>query len=53
MVCESCALTCVSLIRGFRTVCYDIDDITDLVLLEVGRERDLDEYSHQLCAQCV
>jgi hypothetical protein len=25
---------------GFRTVGYDIDDITDLVLLEVGRERD-------------
>jgi hypothetical protein len=26
---------------GLRTVGYDIDDITDLVLLEVGRERDL------------
>ena len=29
-----------SAIWGFRTVGYDIDDITDLVLLEVGRQRD-------------
>jgi hypothetical protein len=26
---------------GERTVCDDIDDVTDLVCLEVGRERDL------------
>jgi hypothetical protein len=25
---------------GLRTVGYDIDDVTDLVLLEVGGERD-------------
>jgi hypothetical protein len=34
---------------GVCTVGYDIDDITDLVLLEVGGERDLCEYSYQLC----
>jgi len=34
--------------RGLRTVCYDIDDITDLVLLEVGGERDLESGSYQL-----
>jgi hypothetical protein len=26
----------------FRTVCYNIDDVTDLVLLEIGGERDLE-----------
>lgn len=36
------AHTRISLCGVFRTVCYDIDDITDLVLLEVGRERDLE-----------
>lgn len=26
---------------GFRTIRNDVDDVTDLVLVEVGRERDL------------
>jgi hypothetical protein len=37
------------LVEGFRTVGYNIDDITDLVLLEVGGERDLEAGSYQLC----
>jgi hypothetical protein len=41
--CTCVSLLCllqISIISGFRTVGDDIDDITDLVLLEVGRERD-------------
>jgi hypothetical protein len=30
----------IALCGGARTVGDDIDDVTDLVLLEVGRERD-------------
>jgi hypothetical protein len=30
-----------TIFEGFRTIGNDIDDVTDLVLVEVGRERDL------------